>query len=139
MSGDSAHHPSGSWWYHVAMELALTGELITAERAHAMGLVNRVADRGAALAVAEELAGVVARNGPLTLDASKRILQEALDWTTAQAWDNQRPVVPQVFGSRDAQEGGRVRGEARPRLARGMTARAAAPSRALTRGRAGAR
>ena len=36
--------------HHVAMELALTGDPIVAERAHALGLVNRLTDPGEALA-----------------------------------------------------------------------------------------
>src|SRR5215211_7466477 len=35
--------------YHLAMELALTGEMIAAERAHEVGIVNRLAEPGAAL------------------------------------------------------------------------------------------
>src|SRR5438270_2804316 len=49
---------------NVAMELALTGEPIDAERAHALGLVNRVAEPGGALAAALELAGQIGQNGP---------------------------------------------------------------------------
>ena len=43
--------------YHVAMELALTGDPITAERGYELGLVNRVADAGGAVDAALELAG----------------------------------------------------------------------------------
>src|SRR5680860_1023363 len=67
--------------YHVAMELALTGDPIGAERAHAIGIVNRLAEPGEAVAEARELAAVLARNGPLALAASKRILVAAQDWT----------------------------------------------------------
>src|ERR671933_2261221 len=42
--------------YHLAMELALTGDAIGAERAHAIGLVNRLAEPGEAVATARELA-----------------------------------------------------------------------------------
>ena len=59
--------------YHLAMELALTGDPIGAERAHAIGIVSRLAEPGEALAAARELAATIARNGPLALDASKRI------------------------------------------------------------------
>src|SRR5215210_2936107 len=63
--------------YHLAMELALTGDPIGAERAHQAGVVNRLAEPGEALAVARELAQAVARNAPLALEASKRILAAA--------------------------------------------------------------
>src|SRR5487761_1073578 len=42
--------------YQLAMEIALTGEFMSAERAYAVGLVNRLCDSGSALATALELA-----------------------------------------------------------------------------------
>src|SRR3954449_13639086 len=50
--------------YHLAMELALTGEPIGAERAAEVGIVNRLAEPGGALDGALDLAGAVAANGP---------------------------------------------------------------------------
>ena len=50
---------------NIAMELALTGDPIDAERAHALGLVDRLAEPGEALSVALELADAVAVDGPL--------------------------------------------------------------------------
>ncbi len=47
----------------IAMELALTGDPITAERGYELGLVNRLAEPGEALAAALELAGQIAANG----------------------------------------------------------------------------
>ncbi|HUN77876.1 MAG TPA: crotonase/enoyl-CoA hydratase family protein, partial [Solirubrobacteraceae bacterium] len=65
--------------YHVVMELALTGELLPAERFHELGVVNRLAEPGAAVDVALELAGEISRNGPLALAASKQILERQFD------------------------------------------------------------
>src|SRR4051795_11989447 len=48
--------------YHLAMELALTGDPISAERAYAIGIVNRLAEPGEAVAVARELAAAIAGN-----------------------------------------------------------------------------
>ena len=91
--------------YHVAMELALTGDPIDAERAHAVGLVNRLADPGEAVAVALELASAIAANGPLAIDASKKIVSAAQDWTEEQAWREQAETVAAIMGSEDAREG----------------------------------
>ena len=91
--------------YHLAMEMALTGDPISAERGAEVGLVNRLADPGAAVAVARELAAAVAANGPLALEASKRILVEAQDWSEAEAWQKQGEIAGPVFGSEDAREG----------------------------------
>ncbi|MEA2481611.1 MAG: enoyl-CoA hydratase [Thermoleophilaceae bacterium] len=91
--------------YHVVMELALTGDPIPAERFHEYGVVNRVAEPGGALDAALELAGALAKNGPLALIASKQILQEQWDWTNEDMWEKQGAISGPVFGSEDAKEG----------------------------------
>jgi enoyl-CoA hydratase len=91
--------------YHVAMELALTGDPLPAERFHHFGVVNRLAEPGAALDVALELAETVAANGPLALIASKQILEEQWDWSTEDMWAKQGAIGGPVFGSEDAKEG----------------------------------
>jgi len=91
--------------YHLAMELALTGDPVGAERAHAVGLVNRLAEPGAAVDAALELAQSIARNGPLAIDASKKIISRAQDWTEEQAWREQGETAAAIMGSEDAREG----------------------------------
>jgi enoyl-CoA hydratase len=99
--------------YHVAMELALTGDPIEAPRAYELGIVNRVVDPGGALDAARELAAKIAKNGPLALDGSKRIVRDSLDWTEEEAWAKQGEIVGPVFGSQDAQEGAKAFAEKR--------------------------
>lgn len=91
--------------YHVVMELALTGDHQPADRFHELGLVNRLAEPGSAVDVALQLAAQLNKNGPLALAASKRILQEQFDWSTAEMWDKQREIVAPVMSSEDAKEG----------------------------------
>jgi enoyl-CoA hydratase len=91
--------------YGIAMELALTGDTITAERASELGLVNRLAERGGAVDAALELAGAIAANGPLALDATKAILQQQFDWSDEEFWQRQGELSEPVFGSEDAREG----------------------------------
>jgi len=91
--------------YHVAMELALTGDPITAERGYELGLVNRVADAGATVDVALELAGAIEVNAPLALMASKQILIESPDWSLDKEFDRQAAISGPVFTSEDAREG----------------------------------
>ena len=105
--------------YHVAMELSLTGEPITAKRAAALGLVNRIAPTGGALAAALELAGTIAGNGPLALAATKKIVASAQDWSDAEAWDHQATFVGPVFASEDAREGATAFAERRDPVWRG--------------------
>jgi enoyl-CoA hydratase len=91
--------------YGIAMELALTGDTITAERGYDLGLVNRLAERGAAVDVALELAAAIAANGPLALDATKAILEQQADWSDEEFWQRQEELSGPVFASQDAREG----------------------------------
>jgi enoyl-CoA hydratase len=97
----------------IAMELALTGETITAERAAELGLVNRLVDPGKALDAALELAGRVAENAPLALRASKTVLRQQWSWDDQTFWREQGEIVGPVFASEDAIEGATAFGEKR--------------------------
>ena len=99
--------------YHMAMELALTGDPVEAPRARELGLVNRMTRPGEALSTALELAATIARNGPLALDASKRVVRGSVDWTEEEAWNRQGELAGKVFGSEDAQEGAKAFAEKR--------------------------
>jgi enoyl-CoA hydratase len=89
----------------VAMEMLLTGEPIDAERASAVGLVNRVVDEGGALEAAVEMASEVAGNGPLAVAATKQIVLSAPNWSPTEGWARQDEIVRPVFASEDAREG----------------------------------
>src|SRR5271167_3411899 len=91
--------------YHVVMELALTGDPLPAERLYELGLVNRLSEPGGAVEDALALARQLARNGPLALAASKRILQEQYDWSSSEMWDKQGAISGPVMASEDAREG----------------------------------
>jgi enoyl-CoA hydratase len=105
--------------YHLAMELALTGEPIGAERAQAIGIVSRLTEPGNSLAGAREIANQIARNGPLAIDASKRIVAAAADWPEAEAWARQAEITGPVFASEDAREGATAFAEKREPVWRG--------------------
>jgi enoyl-CoA hydratase len=105
--------------YHLAMELALTGEPIGASRAAEVGIVSRLTEPGGALEGARELAAQIARNGPLAVDASKRIVAAAGDWAEAEAWERQGEIAGPVFTSDDAREGATAFAEKREPVWRG--------------------
>ena len=96
----------------LAMELALTGDPITAERAFELGLVNRVTD-GPAIEGARELAAAIAANGPLALIASKGIIRDSWNWPDTEINALQSPYIAGVFASEDAKEGARAFAEKR--------------------------
>jgi enoyl-CoA hydratase len=89
----------------IAMELALTGDFITAERAYEIGLINQVVAEGGALAAARSLADRIAANGPLAVAASKYLVARAQDWSNDEMFDRQQAVVLPVIQSEDAIEG----------------------------------
>ena len=91
--------------YHLAMEIALTGEHVPAARLAEAGLVNRLVPAGQALSAARELAAQVALGAPLALAASKRVAVESADWPAAEAFARQQEIIGPVFGSKDAMEG----------------------------------
>src|SRR3984957_1534823 len=66
--------------YHLAMEIALTGEHFSAARLAAAGLVNKLAPAGEALSAAKELASRIALGAPLALTVTKRVIIESADW-----------------------------------------------------------
>ena len=51
------------------------------------------------------LAAAIAKNGPLALDASKRIVVQGHDWSEDEAWEEQGKIVGPVVTSEDAREG----------------------------------
>ena len=89
--------------YGVAMELALTGDTIDAERGYELGLVNRLAEPGGAVDTAIELAGQITPNAPLALIATKQVLQA--NWPEDEFWGKQGELTAPVFTSEDAREG----------------------------------
>ncbi|MFI5956038.1 crotonase/enoyl-CoA hydratase family protein [Cryptosporangium sp. NPDC051539] len=97
----------------VAMELALTGDPLPAVDAYRLGLVNQLTTPGGALEAARALGARIAANGPLAVAATKQIIVQSQDWTEAELWAKQGPLVAPVLGSADAQEGSRAFAEKR--------------------------
>ena len=91
--------------YSVAMEMALTGQPITADEAKSYGLVSRVTENGATIDAALELAELIAENAPLAVAASKALIQAQQGITEEEFWELQKPHMKKVFTSNDAMEG----------------------------------
>ncbi|MEM1141287.1 MAG: crotonase/enoyl-CoA hydratase family protein [Pseudomonadota bacterium] len=89
----------------VAMELVLTGDFISSERAYELGLINRVCPPGEALSVAQSLAETIAANGPLAIATSLKTVAGAQDWSSDEMFARQQEIVAPVFTSEDAIEG----------------------------------
>jgi len=100
--------------YGTAMEMAITGDPITAEEAADHGLVSRLTEPGGALGEALALAERIARNAPLAVAASKQLIRASQGATEEELWKIQRPHMATVWKSDDAKEGPRAFAEKRP-------------------------
>jgi len=89
----------------IAKEWALTGDMFTAQRAYEIGLINQIVGPGQALAAAKSLAERIASNGPLAVAISKKVLDQALDWSNADMFREQEALIMPVLFSEDAREG----------------------------------
>jgi enoyl-CoA hydratase len=99
--------------YGKAMEMAITGDPITAEEGLAFGLIARLTEKGEAVAAAMTLAERIARNAPLAVAASKQLVKATLGATEAEFWKVQETHMG-VFVSNDAKEGPKAFAEKRP-------------------------
>jgi len=88
----------------IAMELALTGDFIDAQRAYQLGFVNRVTD-GPSLDGAKELARRIVENGPLAVVKSKEVVRNSFHWSDEEMWDKQNAILGNLFMTNDAREG----------------------------------
>lgn len=89
-----------------AMQLLLTGDHVDARRAYEVGLVNEVVAPGEVLFRAREIAGGIARNGPLAVRAAKEIAVRAL--ANEPRFALEYALNARVVASEDAREGPRA-------------------------------
>lgn len=99
--------------YGIAMEMALTGDPISAEKALEYGLVTRVTEPGKTVDEAVALATRIAKNAPLSVAVSKQIIADSFGRTEEEFWKHQIPAMRKVFASNDAKEGPRSFAEKR--------------------------
>ncbi|MFI7413933.1 crotonase/enoyl-CoA hydratase family protein [Streptomyces sp. NPDC049627] len=91
--------------YHLAMELLLTGEPISGERAGHLGIANHVVPAGETVATALRLAERIAQNAPLALAAVKELVRTADGAPEDTAFAAQTQVMAALAASADVREG----------------------------------
>ena len=99
--------------YSQAMRMILTGEPISAQRAHELGLVIELTPPGGSLAAARELAGKIAVNAPLAVRTSKQVVNLVQGKSLDEAFEAQRPLMQMIRESADALEGAKAFAEKR--------------------------
>jgi len=88
-----------------AMEMLLTGDMISARRAYEIGLVNRVVPADELNSAAEEFALKIASKSPLTLKFGKKAFYQQLDMDIERAYEHCSRVMVENMMADDAHEG----------------------------------
>jgi enoyl-CoA hydratase len=89
----------------IAMQYALTGDLMPALEARQWGLVNQITPPGGAREAALAMAQQIASNGPLAVKIAKQIVTQSPTWRADEVWAKQNQLLEQVITSHDAREG----------------------------------
>ncbi len=103
----------------IAMELALTGDTLDAERAHELGMINDLCEPGAVMECATDLAGRIIANAPLAVRASRQLILDAPTQTDAEGMDAAMAAFNEIARTEDASEGPRAFIEKRPAVWKG--------------------
>jgi len=89
-----------------AMELILTGDIITADDAAAIGLVNKVTEPEALMDEAYALAARIIKNAPLAVQYSKKAIRDGIECTDMdKAIDIEAELFAKCFATEDQKEG----------------------------------
>jgi enoyl-CoA hydratase len=91
--------------FNIAMELALTGDPISAERAHQFGFVNYLTEPGKALEVAKALARRIEANAPGAVRASRRVILAGVTGDETTGWALTNQAFHEALESEDNKEG----------------------------------
>ncbi|GAA3925441.1 crotonase/enoyl-CoA hydratase family protein [Litoribacillus peritrichatus] len=100
----------GAWFlprvagYERAAEMAFTGDVVSAEQALAWGLVSRVVEHDRLLDVAFELAGRIAKNPPLTIRETKRLLRQGRSASLDELLETSAQVQARMHHTQDHKE-----------------------------------
>jgi enoyl-CoA hydratase len=113
MAGSTVRLPRQIPWT-VAMDMLLTGEPLSGQRAYEVGLVGHVVPDGTTVDRARELADRIAANGPLAVKAIKASVLAAECLPEADAYQREMELGMEVMASNDAREGPKAFLEKRP-------------------------
>lgn len=98
----------------LAIEMVVTGEPVSAQRAYEGGLVNRVVPAGKELEEALRLAEIIARNSPVAVRETLRLTRFAADLNEAELREAQDQAVANILAAPDYVEGAKAFVERRP-------------------------
>jgi enoyl-CoA hydratase len=97
-----------------AMEMILTGRPISAQEAHAMGLVNKVVPVEVFMDEARAMAKEIAKKSPIAVRLAKEAVLKTFDTSISEGLEFERKNFYMLFASEDQKEGMRAFMEKRP-------------------------
>jgi enoyl-CoA hydratase/carnithine racemase len=104
----------------VAMEMLMTAEPISAQRAYELGLVNKVVPAEDLVVEAQKLASTIVGNAPLSVRAAKAMVYASAEMGWTAALDTGDRIYEKVYLSEDGQEGPRAFKEKRKPVWQGL-------------------
>jgi enoyl-CoA hydratase/carnithine racemase len=97
----------------IAMEMLVTGDPLSAQRAYEVGLVNRVVPRSELVDATKSLVATIVANAPLSVRAAKKMVYAVAEHARTAAFAEAERIWEPVYLSEDAQEGPRSFAEKR--------------------------
>ena len=91
-----------------AKELIFTGDMISADEARKIGLVEKVVPKGEAINEARKMAQKILKKGPLAIQAARRSINQGLGLPFKEALELEINLFAQLFCSEDQKEGARA-------------------------------
>jgi enoyl-CoA hydratase len=89
----------------IALELMLTGDAITAQEAHRLGLVNKVVPAAELMPTAEKLAQQILTKAPLAVSVILEAVQHGLEMTLAEGLQLEANLFGVICSTEDMREG----------------------------------
>src|SRR6266851_2965172 len=93
---------------YAAMEVMLTGAMVSARRAYELGLVNKVVPAEMSVAVAQRMARQIAEKPPVAVRLAKESVQKAFETSLAEGLAAERRSFYFLFSTDDQKEGMRA-------------------------------
>lgn len=97
----------------IALELLLTGDPISAQRALEIGLVNKVVPVEELIPAALELAERITVNAPIAVKGTKELAYKSIDMDVKEAFELSGKIRDRIYKSEDSKEGPRAFAEKR--------------------------
>jgi enoyl-CoA hydratase len=88
-----------------AKELLFTGDMISAQEAERLCLVNKVVPADALLSAAEEMAAKIAKKSPVATESLKKLVYDGIQINLDTALELERGAVVRHHGTQDIREG----------------------------------